>query len=371
MQLDFLLDKKIYQRLDRMNDPLARLDEIMDWSPFTRIIDEVRPDRTKTGLGGRPPISSLVMFKGLLLGKIYNLSYDQIEYQITDRVSFMRFCGLDLGEKSPDAKSFWLLNERLNETGKYNALFDALLESLSDVGLEYSKCAIVDASFVEAPRNRRLKKEQYEALKEHDNNPDTPLPFELDKEQVSSLESHLPGNERTMSNILRQTDTDAQWAKKGKETYYGYKDHVVVDAKTKLIIANEVTSAHVHDSQKLVDIVPEGTEVVYDDSGYTGAGIDEELKMKFPGIEHFTAKKAHKNKPLTEEDKKFNREFVSPIRARVEHIFGRLTYCMGGMFVRSIGIARAKCHITLRDFAYNIMRYSTLVKLGKAKIMQA
>jgi len=369
MQLDFLIDEKIYGRLDKMNDPLAKLDAIMDWNPFIDIIDELRPDRTNDGKGGRPPIPSGALFKGMLIGKIYNLAKEQLEFQITDRASFSRFCGLKLGEKSPDANTFRLLEEKLKETGAYDKLFEALLASLSNVGLEYSKCAIVDASYVDAPRNRNIKKENREILKERDKNPDTPIPFELDKEQVYDLESHLPENERTMTHVLRQTDTDARWAKKGDEVHYGYKDHVVVDAKTKLIIAHEVTSASVHDSQKLVDVVPEGTESLYDDAGYVGEDIDKKLKEKCPNVGHFTSAKSQKNKPLTKEQKEHNRGVVARVRARVEHVFGRITYCMGGMTVRCIGIARAKCHISLRDFAYNIMRYSTLVKLGKAQKM--
>lgn len=369
MQMDFLFDEKIYRRLDKMNDPLAKLDSIIDWTPYVAIIDDIRPDKTRNGNGGRPPIKSLILFKGLLIGEIYNLSDAQLEYQITDRVSFSRFCGLDLGGASPDANSFWLLREKLKETGKYDDLFRALLDALSNIGLEYSKCAIVDATFVDAPRNRNLRKEQREALKEHDKNPDTELPFEIDKDQIYSLESHLPEDERTMSHKLRQTDMDARWAKKGEEVHFGYKDHVVVDAKTKLIIAHEVTSASVHDSQKLVDVVPNGTDTVYDDAGYVGEDIDKKLREKCPNVEHFTCAKAQRNKPLTQEQKDYNSQMVAHVRARVEHVFGRMTYCMGGLTVRSIGIARAKCQIALRNFAYNIMRYSTLVKLGKSEKM--
>ena len=78
-----------------------------------------------------------------------------------------------------------------------------------------------------------------------------------------------------------------------------------------------------------------------------------------------------KNKPLTKEQKEYNREVVACVRARVEHVFGRLSYCMGGMTIRLIGISRAKCQCALRDFAYNLMRYMTLVKLGKAQKMAA
>ena len=369
MQLDFLLDEKIYGRLDKLNDPLARLDNIMDWTPYIKIIDEVRPDKTKEGVGGRPPIPSLILLKGLIIGEMYHLSDGQIEYQITDRASFTRFCGLKLGEKAPDSNSFWLLKEALKETGKYEDLFQALLEAMANTGLEYSKCAIVDATFIDTPRNRNIKKEQREILKERSHNQEVKIPFGLDLKQHESLESHLPEKEREMSHKLRQTDIDAMWAKKGEETHYGYKDHVVIDAETKLIIAHEVTPANIPDVTMLVEVVPDDTQKVYDDAGYVGEEVDRKLKMKCPEVEHFTAKKGQKNKPLNQEQKDYNREMVSRVRARGEHVFGFMTYCMGGLTIRSIGITRAKCKQTLRNFAYNIMRYATLVKYKKAKKM--
>jgi IS5 family transposase len=368
-QLELYPEERIYARIDKLGDSLAELDRIMDWKPFISIIEEVRPDKTKEGRGGRPPISSIVMLKGLLIGELYHLSDEEIEYQITDRMSFRRFCGLSLTDNAPDSTSFWLLREALKETKKYEDMFETLLSMLSTVGLEYSKCGIIDATFIEAPRRRNLTKEQSEALKAHKET-GAELPFAIDKEQVYSIESNIPEEDRTLSHRLRQTDLDATWTKKGNETHFGYKDHVCVDAVTKLIIAHEVTTASVHDSQKLVDVVPAETEILYDDSAYTGAELDELLKDKCPELEHFTARKGQKNKPLTKEQKEYNKNIVSRVRARIEHIFGHMTYCMGGLFVRCIGIERAECKVALRDMAYNLSRYATLVRLGKAGVLK-
>jgi IS5 family transposase len=240
---------------------------------------------------------------------------------------------------------------------------------LSGAGLQYSKCAIVDSTFVDAPRRRNLTKEQNAALKEHKKT-GAELPFAIDKEQVFAVESALPEEDRSLSHKLRQTDTDATWAKKGNETHFGYKDHVAVDAESKIIVGHIVTPASTPDCKELVGVVPEGTEEVYDDSGYTGKDIDSELKEKCPNVEHFTAKKGQKNRPLTKEQKEYNRDIVARVRARVEHVFGQITYCMGGLSVRGIGIERAECKITLRDLAYNLSRYATLVRLGKATALK-
>ena len=72
------------------------------------------------------------MFKAILLGALYNLSDDQIEYQMRDRLSFdklrtssfVRFLGLTLEDKVPDAKTVWLYREQLSQAGLIEALFE-------------------------------------------------------------------------------------------------------------------------------------------------------------------------------------------------------------------------------------------------------
>ena len=346
-QINIFAETKAYELVDKLGDPLQKLDAAIDWTPFVRVIEEVRPDNTKTGAGGRPPLSSKKLFKCLLLGEINNLSDEMLEYMITDRLSFMRFVGLSLDEKSPDRNTFWLLREKLKQTGKYDDLFKAFWEMLEKNGIVASKGVIVDATFVDAPRRRAITREEIQQLKNGE------IPARLgEPESVEEL------------HFSMQVDTDASWAKKGGETHFGYKDHIAVDAETKLILKSEVTTASVHDSQKLADVVPECTEEVWDDAGYVGEDIDRKLHEKCPEVQHNTCKKGYRNQPLTDEEKENNRE-ISRTRSRVEHVFGRQTTCMGGLTIRLIGLARAKCQIKLRDLAYNLLRYATLVKLEK------
>ena len=69
------------------------------------------------GKGGRPPFDKLLMFKILILQRYFNLSDDQTEFQIKDRLSFMDFLNLELSDKIPDAKTIWLFKERLGKNG--------------------------------------------------------------------------------------------------------------------------------------------------------------------------------------------------------------------------------------------------------------
>jgi len=62
---------------------------------------------------GRPPYDYVLMFKILVLQSLYNLSDNKIEFQIRDRLSFMRFLGLSLEDDVPDEKTLWTFRERL------------------------------------------------------------------------------------------------------------------------------------------------------------------------------------------------------------------------------------------------------------------
>ena len=66
-------------------------------------------------------------------------------------------------------------------------------------------------------------------------------------------------------------------------------------------------------------------------------------------------RKASRNKPLSEREKQGNKT-RSSVRARVEHVFGAQSNDMGGTLLRSVGLARAKARIGLKNLAYNMRR---------------
>ena len=73
---------------------------------------------------GRKPIDVVLMFKLLLLQKLYNISDEQLEYQVNDRLSFMQFLGLSLADAVPDATSVWLFRQQIRSAGLVEALFE-------------------------------------------------------------------------------------------------------------------------------------------------------------------------------------------------------------------------------------------------------
>ena len=114
-----------YASLDAKKDPLVEIDAVVPWEEFRPSLERVwrKPDAERKSRAGRKPMDAVLMFKALVLSALYNLSDDQIEYQVRDRLSFMRFLGLGLGDRVPDAKTVWLYREALARAGKVEELF--------------------------------------------------------------------------------------------------------------------------------------------------------------------------------------------------------------------------------------------------------
>ena len=198
--------------------------------------------------------------------------------------------------------------------------------------------SLVDASFVEVPKQRN-NRDDNKYIKE------------------GKMPSNWDSKDPKSQNKLCQKDLDARWTKKGVVNYYGYKDHTKVDEKSKLIRKYTVTSASRHDSQELVNLLDEtdSGKRLYADSAYVGF----DKKLKELGIINRIHEKRYKNKPLSTMSKNRNR-VKSKYRARVEHVFGFIENSMGGSFIRSIGIKRAKNNIGMMNFVYNVFRYLQL-----------
>ena len=153
---------------------------------------------------------------------------------------------------------------------------------------------------------------------------------------------------------------DARWTKKNTQSYFGYKNHISIDNKHKLIRYFEVTSAEGKDSQKFVDVLSNYTsQDVIGDSAY--GGEEYELTLKALNYRPLIIKKALKNKPMTEGDKARNKR-ISKIRARVEHVFGSITNEQGGLYSRVIGFARTTVKVSMMNLTYNVKQFTFLCR---------
>jgi IS5 family transposase len=335
------IDKQL-ERLTKLGDPLEKMNAAIDWEIFRAPIRK-RVRKENYSKGGRPPIDEIMMFKIILLQDWNNISDDSAEYLINDRLSFQRFLGMETGEKSPDAKTIWLFKEKLGKDGM-RELFDLLNAKLCDLGVVKREGSLIDATFVEVPRQRNSRGEN-KAIKEGT------VPEEWQKPENASK--------------LEQKDTDARWAKKGNETFYGYKDHVNVDKESKIITDFTVTPANVHDVNEFEGLIDINDKEAWLDAGYASAEHIARIMGKYPNIILHICEKGQKNNPLTEEQKESNR-VKSKVRARVEHVFGYMTRFMGGIYIRSIGKERAEREICGINLAYNLKRVAFLVNSKKA-----
>lgn len=322
-----------FEQLNNGGDPLVKLNEVVNWELFRNDLQQVR-DKARKSNAGRKPFDVVLMFKVLILQSLYNLSDDAIEFQIRDRLSFMRFLNLTLGDVVPDAKTVWLFREQLTEAEMIKPLFDRFDDFLRKNGFSARKGQIVDASIVPAPRQRNSRDEN---------------------KQIK--DGQIPDD--WSDNKRRQKDTDARWTKKNGKNYFGYKNHIQVDAKNKLIREYAVTEASTHDSQVFEKLLDEdnSSRDVWADSAYRSKDALDKLKQE--GFREHLQRKGCRHKKLTEREKRGNHT-RSKVRSRVEHVFGVQAQRAGSLILRAIGLMRATTKIGLRNLAYNIDRFCLL-----------
>ena len=163
-QMGFFDVENRYAALDAKYDPLVKINAVVPWEAFRSRLENVwrkPPDKRKSNAGCKP-WDAIVMFKAIVLCALYNLSDDQVEYQMRDRLSFVRFLGLALEDKVPDAKTVWLYREQLSQAGLIEALFEAFDGYLKGQGYQAMGGQIMDASIIAVPiqRNGRDENEQ-------------------------------------------------------------------------------------------------------------------------------------------------------------------------------------------------------------------
>jgi hypothetical protein len=150
--------------LSASGDPLERLRAVVDFEAFRGELEAALPQADRSR-GGRPPWDAVLIFGVLVLQALYTLSDDQAEYQLRDRLSFMRFAGLALQDVVPDTKTIWLYREQLTRVGALTKLFARFGAMLAERGFLAMGGQIVDATMVEA-RRPRLTKDEKQTLRE-------------------------------------------------------------------------------------------------------------------------------------------------------------------------------------------------------------
>jgi IS5 family transposase len=342
----FDLDNR-YAALSEAGDPLVRLGAVVDFEPFRYRLEKALK-RSDGSRGGRPPYDCVMMFKVLVLQALYQLSDDQTEFQISDRLSFQRFLGIGLAGDVPDAKTIWLFREQLIAAGALHKLFDLFDRRLCDKGYLAMGGQIVDATLVEAPRQRNT-----------------------DEEKQEIKEGKIPADWQDNPHKLAQKDMDARWTlKRGKARkadaatlkpiaiaipVFGYKNHIATDVRHGFIRSFTVSHAAAHDGARLKDLVRGDNTAsgVWADTAYRSKKNEAMLRKR-----HLLSKIHHKRGPgkdLSAIQAKANAA-RSKVRSRIEHVFAAQKSRMG-LAVQTIGLARATFKIGMANLVYNFKRF--------------
>ena len=334
VQLGFLDFSTRLSRIDKAGDPLLKINTTVDWEVFRPMLEKARKKEKKSKAGAKG-FDAILLFKMLILQSLYNLSDEAIEYQVLDRYSFSRFLGLHAASKVPDATTLWRFREDLSKAKVVESLFAQFDQFLHAQGFLAQKGQIVDASIVRAPIQRNSREEN---------------------KQIKTGETPEDWSEHKK----RQKDTDARWTKKNGKSSFGYKNHISVDVKHKLIRCFAVTSAEVHDSNAFEELLDTGntSNDVWADSAYRS---EERIqRLEEAGYREHFQRKGSRSRKLTKWEQQGNRT-RSRVRARIEHVFGIQAQRAGNLIIRGIGLIRAGTKIGLRNLAYNLDRYGTLV----------
>src|SRR5580658_10203787 len=338
------------KQLSAKGDELERLNAVVDFELFRGDLERAVPrsDRLK---GGRPAFDHVLMFRVLILQASHSLSDERTEYLIRDRLSFMRFLGLGLADTVPDANTIWTFREaltraRLDGKAAIEVLFARFEAALSAAGFLAKGGQIIDATIVAAPKQRNT-----------------------DGEKRDIKEGRIPAEWTNKPAKLRQKDRDARWtvkytkAKPNAEGMprvdlavpaFGYKNHLGIDRRHRLIRRWTVTDAARYDGALLPELIDRNNTAsdVWADTAYRSQANEKFLTGRL--LRSQIHRKKPKGKPMPRRTARANAR-KSAVRAAVEHVFARQKGPMG-LFIRTIGFARARTKIGLANLTYNMER---------------
>lgn len=341
----FDVDERL-QRLSGLGDQLEAYAKAVDFELFRPEL-EAALSYADGGKGGRPPFDPIMMFKILVIQAQNDLSDERAEFLINDRLSFMRFLGLSLGDRVPDATTIWLFRERLVKAGAIKRLFDRFDQAVRDAGYIAMAGQIVDASLVAARKQRNTQDEK----------------TEIKAGRIPEAWQKKPAK-------LRQKDRDARWTVKftkakpaadGKKQVdiaiptFGYQNHVSIDREHGLIRKWDVTDAAKFEGSMLrAGLLDKNNTAssVWADSAYRSKANETFLANN--GFTSKVHRKKPQGRPMPKRTARANAR-KSAVRARVEHVFAEQKDRMD-LFVRTIGLARAELKIGMANLVYNIRR---------------
>ena len=274
-----LISDELGQASTKKKEFLGIMEKLIPWSEWVGI---VQPHYYE-GERGNKPYDLELMLRIYVLQHLYNLADDAARNEIIDSRAFSQFCGVDSSNQVPDGDTIGRFRHILERNQLGEAFFTNVVESLQKCNLMLKKGTIVDSTLIAAPSSTKNKE--------------------------------------------KQRDPEAHSVKKGNQWYFGYKEHIGVDADSGLVHTLETTAANVHDSNMVVELLQGTEEDVYGDSGYLGAEKkDDAILVNNEGkpIRYQITKRPSQLKKASGEKFELLKAIEhakSSVRSKVEHVF--------------------------------------------------
>jgi IS5 family transposase len=305
-------DGLVAARRGRTPDQLERISGLIDWGGIAGVLAPLEPKATGKGEAGWP---TLVLFKALLLQRWYDLSDEALEASLSDRLSFMKFCGLSVADDVPDHSTFWRFRERLGEAGLVDKLFAELQRQLESQGVLVKRGTLIDATLMQAAARRP----------------------------------------RLSEGKTSQTDPDARFGTNNERQRYefGYKAHIGMDAGSCLVRTQVLTPANAQEISQAEALIAGDEGEVLADRGYDSQALHDSLADR--GAVDGVMRRARRGQPLSPEAVTRNHE-IAPRRRHVEKVFGTLKRIYGLRRLPYFNQARNAVCLAFALIGYNLRR---------------
>lgn len=271
------------------NETLDQIALLVDWSALEGLAREVR-----SGEFGRPPYEALSMLKALYLQAMYDLSDPGLEASLLDRVSFRRFCGWGLSDRTPDETTICRYRQDAARSGVMERAFEAVTAQLEAKGLILKRGTLMDATLISAKHNK----------------------------------PSIKGG----AGASHPREPDATWTRKNNKAYFGYKLHIGMDEGSGLVRRGQFTGAKTSDTEVADELISGDEKSAYGDKAYSKKARSRALREA--GIKPRISYRRHKTEPVLTRWAKLRNDLIARRRAPVEGVFSQLK--------RFYGMARAR-----------------------------
>ena len=358
--MDFFTRERIKRNPEIANGFLCQATDMLDWPYLGAMISHSR-----SGFG---PIGydEGVMLRVVLLGQMRELSDRDLERQLHTNIEYMYFCDMATTDRVPDYSTICRFRRELAKRGLLRPLLDEVNRQLEEANLKPGpgRDSIIDATSMESagsPVPRRPKDKPAAKPKKASNKQKQKGKSEAD---AKAAKGNSGGKARTASAPSAvYTDPDATWAKKGGDWWRGYKLFARVDGfgffeRLSVLTGKSAEGPH-------LEAMVEGcaSDWVLADKAYCSA--KNRNKLAELGIKSGIMHRAARNRPLTEEQKSFNKE-ISSRRWPVERSFGTLKRQFGGGRARYMTMQNVEAEMHLKAIGMNLLKAFNMSRMQTA-----